>query len=267
MKTSQVVAQEETRAEPLLSPPVKIGRTRMHWWKLFFFALISLLVVPAARAQDPVVVDPTIAKVEFENNRIRVLRVHYEPHEKLAMHVHPAKVAVCLTNFHMHRVAPDGTASDGTCPAGTVSWREPEKHAVENLDSAPAESVEIELKFAHGPAAPVPTLPARALSEPMPSDLEPHHRPVLENQYVRVMEATIAPGDTTPYHTHSLDTLYVRLADSSVRSQPMGKPWGPTRVAKPGQVTFEHNAAHSVTHRTRNVGSTPYRALIVELLP
>ncbi len=234
---------------------------------LVLLVLLLSLTVPAARAQDPVVVDPTIAKVEFENNRIRVLRVHYGPHQKLALHEHPAKIAVCFTSFHMHRVGPDGASSEATCPADTVSWREPEKHAVENLDATPAETIEIELKYAHGPATLVPAVPAPTPSEPMASELEPHHKPIFENQYVRVMEATIAPGDITPYHIHSHDTLDVHLSGSFVQSQTLGKSWGRIRPAKPGQVTFEPAAGHPLTDRTRNVGSTPYRALIVELLP
>src|SRR5882672_9424767 len=128
----------------------------MHRPHLVLFVLVSSLAAPSARAQDPVAVNPAIAKVEFENNRIRVLRVHYEPHQKFAMHQHPAKVAVCLTNFHMHRVAADGTPSEGACPASSVTWREPEQHAVENLDNAPADTIEIELKYAHDLATAIP---------------------------------------------------------------------------------------------------------------
>ena len=39
---------------------------------LVLFVLVSSIGAPPARAQDPVAVNPTIAKVEFENDRIRV---------------------------------------------------------------------------------------------------------------------------------------------------------------------------------------------------
>ena len=48
------------------------------------------------KAQDPVKVDPTHYKVEFENKQVRVLRISYGPHEKSVMHGHPATVAVFL---------------------------------------------------------------------------------------------------------------------------------------------------------------------------
>jgi quercetin dioxygenase-like cupin family protein len=229
-------------------------------------SLIAYLIAPAARAQDPVALDPTIAKVEFENDRIRILRVHYGPHQKLAMHEHPAKVAVCLTNFHMHRAAPDGTASEGTCAAGSANWREPEKHAVENLDEAPAETIEIELKYAHDLAAAVPVDRAVTIN-PLQIDLEPHHHVLFKNQYVEVMDVRIDPADTTAYHTHAHDTVFIRLSDSSTQQQFKDKDWGPVRPSKPGEVAFDNDSQHPFTHRVKNVGTTPYHVLDIELHP
>ena len=57
------------------------------------FLLFALLVIPAA-AQDAAVVNPKIVKVEFENNRVRILRAVYDPHDRLDMHSHPAKAEV-----------------------------------------------------------------------------------------------------------------------------------------------------------------------------
>jgi hypothetical protein len=229
--------------------------------------LAVVVLSTITRAQDPVSVNPAIAKVEFENDRIRVLRVHYEPRQKFAMHSHPAKVALCLTQFHTRRFAPDGTLAEGTCPAGTVVWREPETHAVENLDDAPADTVELEFKYARLPAVAVaPSAPAPA-TEPMLAQLEPHHHVLFENQYVRVMEANIAPGDTTLYHIHARDTLFLHLTDSQTQSQPRGEAWEPVSTSKPGQVEFSADAKRPRTHRAKNAGATPFRVLDIELLP
>ncbi len=238
---------------------------RPYFFPLFVIVLSSL-IAPAARAQDPVTIDPTIAKVEFENDRIRVLRVHYGPHQKLAMHEHPAKVALCLTNFHMHRTGPDGASSEATCPAGSVSWREPEKHAVENLDDAPAETIEIEFKYAHAPAAAV-SVGGGIPIDPQQIDLEPHHHVVFKNQYVEVMDVRIDPGDTTSYHVHAHDAIYIDLAQAQTQSQIKDKPWGATETSKPGQVEFDKDSQHPFSHQVKNVGSTPYHLISVELLP
>jgi uncharacterized protein (UPF0218 family) len=57
-------------------------------------------------AQDPVQVDPQRCTVEFENDQVRVLRIHYGPHEKSVMHGHPASGAVFLSRYrrapHLH---------------------------------------------------------------------------------------------------------------------------------------------------------------------
>ena len=234
-------------------------------WSLSICFLMSTLL-PLAVAQDPIVVDPKIVKVEFENDRIRVLRVHYQAHQKLAMHQHPAKVAICLTKFHMRRTSADGSSADATCEFGTVTWREPEKHAVENLDDTDAETIEIELKYAKAPATTVPVgggIPV----DPMQIELEPHHHVLFKNQFVEVVDVRIEPGDTTTYHTHSLDTVFVRLSDSSTQSQTRGDDWSPERLSKTGEMVFDENAKKPLTHRVKNIGTAPYHVVCVELLP
>jgi hypothetical protein len=47
---------------------------------------------------DPVKVDPKHYKVDFENDKVRVLRITYGPGEKSMMHYHPDGVAVYLTD-------------------------------------------------------------------------------------------------------------------------------------------------------------------------
>ena len=233
----------------------------MRLWFVSLFFLLGTL----ATAQDPIVVDPKIAKVEFENDRIRVLRVHYGAHQKLALHQHPAKVAICLTKFHMRRSSADGTTADATCDFGTVTWREPERHAVENLDGTDAETLEIELKYATAAAA---TSSGGGIpADPLQIELEPHHHVLFKNQYVEVLDVNIQPGDETLYHSHVFDTVYIRLSDSSTQSQTRGEDWGPTRLSKPGEMILDENSKKALTHRVKNVGTTPYRVVCVELFP
>ena len=49
-------------------------------------------------AQDPTQVDTKHYKVEFENDKVRVLRIAYGAGEKSVMHEHPDAVAVFLTD-------------------------------------------------------------------------------------------------------------------------------------------------------------------------
>jgi quercetin dioxygenase-like cupin family protein len=63
-----------------------------------FATLTFVFVTKPALAQDPVKVASKHYKVEVENDQVRALRISYGPHEKGAMHEHPASVAVFLTD-------------------------------------------------------------------------------------------------------------------------------------------------------------------------
>ena len=49
---------------------------------------------PVPAGQDPAIVDSRHYKVEFENEKVRVLRIKYGPGEKSVMHGHPPSVAM-----------------------------------------------------------------------------------------------------------------------------------------------------------------------------
>jgi quercetin dioxygenase-like cupin family protein len=59
-------------------------------------------------AQDPVKVDPKHYTVEFENDKVRVVRIEYAPGEKSVMHGHPASVVVFLNDSQGRFTYPDG---------------------------------------------------------------------------------------------------------------------------------------------------------------
>src|SRR5450755_1161719 len=50
---------------------------------------------------DPVKLDPKHYKVVINNDKVRVLRAKYGPHEKSVMHEHPASVAVFMSDSHI----------------------------------------------------------------------------------------------------------------------------------------------------------------------
>ena len=112
------------------------------------FALQLLPVVPAM-AQDAAKLDPKHYKVEFENDRVRVLRITYGPHEKSVMHSHPASVAVFLTDSNVQMTMPDGKKTPATAKAGQVLWEDGIKHLPENLSDKPFELIQVELKPKH----------------------------------------------------------------------------------------------------------------------
>ncbi len=61
-------------------------------------AMLCLCLATILSAQDAAKVDPKHYTVVSENDEVRILKVHYGPHEKSVMHSHPATVAVFLTD-------------------------------------------------------------------------------------------------------------------------------------------------------------------------
>jgi quercetin dioxygenase-like cupin family protein len=110
-------------------------------------AAVALAFLASAVAEDATVVAPDKYKVEFENDKVRVLRITYGPGEESAMHEHPDAVVVNLTDLNVQFTLADGTmppAEPG--PAGSFVWTPAGMHAAKNIGSAPAEALLIEIK-------------------------------------------------------------------------------------------------------------------------
>ena len=95
---------------------------------------------------DPVKVDPKHYKVEFENEKVRVLRVSYAPGEKSVMHYHPDSVAVSLTEGKTRMTTPDGKSQDTSAKAGDASWAPAGSHLPQNVSDKPYDVILVELK-------------------------------------------------------------------------------------------------------------------------
>ena len=111
---------------------------------IFIIATSSFSTI--STAEDGVVADPKHYSVEFENDRIRVIRIKYGPGEKSVMHTHGANMAVFLTDGKVRMTFPDGTSVEETTAAGGVQWADAEEHLPENLSGSPMELVLVELK-------------------------------------------------------------------------------------------------------------------------
>jgi quercetin dioxygenase-like cupin family protein len=96
--------------------------------------------------QDPAHADPSHYTVEFENDRVRVLRVRYGPHEKSVMHAHPASFGVFLTDGDIKFSYPNGKTEEVHVKAGQTQWYPAIMHLPENLSDKPFEAIVIELR-------------------------------------------------------------------------------------------------------------------------
>lgn len=92
---------------------------------------------------DPVKGAPEHYRVEFENEKVRVLRIRYGPHEKLVMQEYPSLVQINLTVAHLSFHYPDGRTEAIEAKAGQVLSLPASERLPENLSDFPYEAIAI----------------------------------------------------------------------------------------------------------------------------
>lgn len=106
---------------------------------------------------------------------------------------------------------------------------------------------------------------ASAQTAPQAVDVsaEPHHHLVLENEYVRAFRVEVPPNGATGLHHHANDYVFVVLGASQVSNEVEGKP--PVRLQlADGEAGYSEGG---FAHVARNLASTPFRNVTVEILP
>jgi quercetin dioxygenase-like cupin family protein len=107
---------------------------------------VCLSLVPVLSAQDAVKVDPKHYSVITENDQVRILKVHYGPHEKSIMHSHPNVVAVFLSDGKGTFNLPDGKTQDFTYKTGDAQFTPAGTHLPENTGDKSMDLIVVELK-------------------------------------------------------------------------------------------------------------------------
>ncbi|HYN16228.1 MAG TPA: hypothetical protein VES66_10635 [Terriglobales bacterium] len=118
-------------------------------------AVLCVCLTPILSAQDAAKVDPKHYTVVSENDQVRILKVHYGPHEKSVMHSHPATVAVFLTDAKGQFTYPDGKKESFTPKAGGAQYSASATHLPENTGDTGMDLIVVELKGK-------PAMPAKA---------------------------------------------------------------------------------------------------------
>ncbi len=115
--------------------------------KLFWAGtLVCLGMAGAAWGQDPTKVEPKHYHLDFENDKVQVVSVHYGPHEKSGLHEHPGGVVVVLSEAHLRFTDENGKTRDVFSKPGEARWYPPFKHKVENLGDTPYDAVYVGIK-------------------------------------------------------------------------------------------------------------------------
>ena len=117
-------------------------------------ALIIFIFVSSVAAQDPLKVAPDAYKLEFENDWVRVVRVHYAPHARIPAHDHPrgATAYVYLNDgpevVFKHVGSELGSITRPATKAGgfRLYRARREVHEVENPGDTPSDFLRVEFK-------------------------------------------------------------------------------------------------------------------------
>ena len=114
--------------------------------RALYCVILCLCVVPILSAQDAIKVDPKHYTVLSENDQVRIVKVHYGPHEKSVMHSHPNSVAVFLTDSKVQFTDAAGKKTDMTMKAGEAQATTAGTHLPENVDDKGMDLILVELK-------------------------------------------------------------------------------------------------------------------------
>jgi len=96
--------------------------------------------------RDIVRVASTHVRVDFENDRTRVLRLTLGAGESIPLHDDRAGVLVCIAGCRIRFTMPDGKTQDVELKAGETRWMPEARRVTRNLADAPVEMLYIESK-------------------------------------------------------------------------------------------------------------------------
>ncbi|MEX1185375.1 MAG: hypothetical protein WEA80_02185 [Gemmatimonadaceae bacterium] len=178
--------------------------------------LLLLLLSSGAAAQgsrDAVALDPSHHNVLFENDHVRVFRALASPGERSPTHTHPPFVFIGLDTGRLRLATPDASNVVFDVLPEQVLWMENAEHSWE-MQSGQLHVVAVEIKAAaRGIPRAAITLPATDAVKVDPDV----HQVILENEYVRVLEALAGAGYRSPMHTHPYGIAIVSLGRPRLR--------------------------------------------------
>lgn len=96
-------------------------------------------------SRDPVVTNPDLYRVIFENQRVRVLEYTDKPGDRTTVHEHPDSVMYTLSSFR-RRLHSGDLQRDVEMEAGSTNWLPAQQHYGENIGNTATHAIFVELK-------------------------------------------------------------------------------------------------------------------------
>ena len=191
---------------------------------------LCLLAVNAI-AQDPLQLLPNAYKLEFENEWVKIVRVHYAPHEKLPAHEHTptASAYVYLSDggpvVFNHKEYYAVTRPATKAGSFRVYKGLQEHHEVENQSDLPSDFLRVEFK-----TEPVDekSLKGRFYREDFPVD-QNYQKVQFENEQIRITRLVCAPrktlelssGSSQPALLIALSSVAFKKEQAKGKAQPL----------------------------------------------
>ncbi len=186
------------------------------------FLLVAILAVTAF-AQDPLKVAPEAYQLAFENEYVRVERVHYAPRIKLPQHNHTAWGAAYVylndagpVKFG-HIGLPYGAVTRPAVKAGSFRLYKAvkETHTVESLSDAASDFLRVEFKTAMGKNP--PTFGGKFFRLDVPAN-ENAQQVQFENEQLRITRLLCAAGKACEFALNAKEpSLFVALTDAQFK--------------------------------------------------
>jgi predicted metal-dependent enzyme (double-stranded beta helix superfamily) len=193
--------------------------------------------------------------VVLENDQVRVLKAHAQPHQPSRLHEHTANRVMVYLDAGTEDIAYEGgkTVKLAWKP-GEVEWSPISgKHVATITSDKTVTIIEVELKN---------TGSATKVSAPLdPPKVDPKHYKVeFENQQVRVLRARLGPGESAPQHEHSLNRVVTYLTPQNIQ---VTEPGGKTSVVQ--HAREDVSWAGAARHAEVNLSKEPFEVVVVEL--
>jgi hypothetical protein len=98
------------------------------------------------RSQDALQVDPQHYRLEFENQKMRVLKLTLKANDVVPLHDDPDALVVCLKECHLRFTLPNGRSEDIHMETGATRWIFGDRRSEKNLGTKSVEMLFIETK-------------------------------------------------------------------------------------------------------------------------
>lgn len=223
--------------------------------RLFLFVLILAAFVHTFTAQPPVPIEkePT-HRLKFENEFVRLFDVLVPVGEASKYHVHLYDgISVRVSDAQIIDESMSGEKKALDMKYGVVSFAarpSPQTHRVVNGGKSKFRNIFIEILPSKNTEA--------AKAFPILSD---GHTILIDNDRVRINRLVLKPGESSQLHTHQMRGLGIVLYDSKIE----------LIAADASKRSLEPKAGDHVwqnagtTHIIKNVGSTTFEAIDIEL--